>query len=120
MPEQWPCSQAHELAPYPASMFKNGQMRDAKMKATLKNDLKVVASCRNAKKDVEAVFLDGCAVLWTIPWSTSGTVQTYLNQFHSHIFKLLEKTEVYLVFDRYKSESTKESTRQGQGKGARF
>ena len=46
---------SHELAPYPA-----------KTKATLKNDLKVVASCGNAKKDVVAVLLDGCAMLWTI------------------------------------------------------
>ena len=110
---------SHELAPYPVSMFKtNGQMREVKTKATLKNDLKIVTSGRNARKDEEVLFLDGCAVLWVIPWPTSGTVQNYLNQFRSHIIKLLEKTDVYLVFDRYKSESTKESTRQGRDKGA--
>ena len=65
---------SHELAP--ASMFKsNGQMRDAKSKACFKNILRVDVSNRHAKRDVEAIFLDGCAVLWVIPWPMSGTVQ---------------------------------------------
>ena len=54
---------SHELATYPASMFKsNGQMRDAKSKACLKNILRVDVSNRHAERDVEAIFVDGCAV----------------------------------------------------------
>ena len=40
---------SHELAPYPASMFKsNGQMCDPKSKACLKNILRVDVSNRHA------------------------------------------------------------------------
>ena len=64
-------------------------------------------------RDVEAIFLDGCAVLLVISWPMSGTVQDYLDRFHSHIQELLKKTDVYLVFDRYKS------SKQAQGKDER-
>ena len=82
---------SHELAPYPASMLKsNGQMRDAKSKACLKNILRVDVSNRHAERDVEAIFLDGCAVLWVTPWAMSGTVQDYLDRFRDHIQKFLK------------------------------
>ena len=91
---------SHELAPYPASMFKsNGQMRDAKSKACLKNILRLDVSYRDAERDVEAIFLDGCAVLWVILWEMSGTVEDNLDRFHDHIQKYLKKLDVYLVFD---------------------
>ena len=49
---------SHELALYPASMFKsNDQMRDAKSKACLKNILRVDVSNRYAERDVGAIFL---------------------------------------------------------------
>ena len=51
----------HELSPIPTSMF-DGNMRDAKTKSNLKNALKVEVSRRLAEQDVEATFLDGCAV----------------------------------------------------------
>ena len=88
------------ISPYPASMFKsNGQMRDAKSKACLKNILRVDVSNRHAEKDVEAIFLDGCAVLWVILWEMSGTMEDCLDRFHDHIQKYLKKLDVYLVFD---------------------
>ena len=66
---------AHELAPYPTSMFDvDGHMREAKTKSTLKNTLKVDISSRSAERGTDATFLDGCAVLWVLPWPTSGTV----------------------------------------------
>ena len=55
---------------------------------------------RDAENDVDASFLDGCAVLWVVPWPTSGTVQEYLDRFCSYIHGRLKKTDVYLVFDR--------------------
>ena len=67
---------------------------------------------------MEAIFLDGCAVLWVIPWPMSGTLQDYLDRFRDHIQKFLKKTDVYLVFDQYKADSTKTSTRHGQDQGA--
>ena len=56
-------------------------------------------SNRHAERDVEAIFLDGCAVLWVILWPMSGTVKDYLDRFRDHIQKCLKKTDVYLVFD---------------------
>ena len=93
-------------------------MRDAKSKACLKNILRVDVSNKHAERDVEAIFLDGCAVLRVIPWPMSGTVQDYLDRFRDHIQKLLKKTDVYLVFDRYKADSTKANTRHGLDQGA--
>lgn len=52
----------HELSPKPASMLDdNGNMKIAKTKSSLKNDLKVEVTVKNAHVDV--TFLDGCAVL---------------------------------------------------------
>ena len=59
---------AHELSPYPTSMFDaDGQMREAKPKANLKNAIKVNVSSRYADNDVDSSFLDACAVLWVVP-----------------------------------------------------
>ena len=70
-------------------------MREAKTKSMLKSTLKVDIS-----RDINATFLDGCAVLWVIPWSTSGTVQDYLDKFRSYLLKCMKSSDVYLVFDR--------------------
>ncbi|KAI0219559.1 hypothetical protein LSAT2_028913 [Lamellibrachia satsuma] len=119
MQEPWACSLGHELSPIPTSMFdENGNMRDAKMKSNLKNVLKVEVSRRLAEQDVQATFLDGCAVLWVVPWSTSATVHNYLVRFRSYLDGHLAKSDVYLVFDRYIEGSTKEVTRCGRDKGA--
>ena len=92
---------AHELAPYPMSMFDvDRHMREAKTKSTLKSTLKVDISSHTAERDIDATFLDGCAVLWVIPWSTSGTVQDYLDKFCSYLLKCMKSLDVYLVFDR--------------------
>ena len=59
---------AHELSPYPTSMFDaDGQMREAKTKANLKNAIKVEVTSRDAENDLDASFLDGCAMLWVVP-----------------------------------------------------
>ena len=46
---------AHELSPYPTSMFDaDGQMREAITKANLKNAIKVEVSSRYAEDDIYA------------------------------------------------------------------
>ena len=67
---------------------------------------------------MQATFLDGCAVLWVVPWPTSGNVHDYLVRFRSYLHGHLAKSDVYLVFDRYIEGSTKEATRCGRDKGA--
>ena len=47
------------------------------------------------------IFLDGCAVLWVIPWPKPGTVQDYLDRFRQHLSGYLHKGPVYPIFDRY-------------------
>ena len=44
----------------------------------------VEVSSRDADNDVDASFLGGCAVLWVVPWPTSGIVQDYLDRFRSY------------------------------------
>jgi hypothetical protein len=91
----------HELAPVPTAMFdQQGNMRDAKTKSNLKNALKVDVSRRLAEQDVQTTFLDGCAILWVVPWPTSGTVQDYLDLFRKYLCTHLTTSDVYLVFDR--------------------
>ena len=59
---------AHELSPYPTSMFDaDGQMREAKTKAKLKNAIRVEVSSRDAENGVDASFLGCCAVVWVVP-----------------------------------------------------
>ena len=109
----------HELLPIPMSMFdENGNVRYAKTKSNLKNALKVEVSRRPAEQDVQATFLDGCAVLWVVPWPKSGTVHDYLVRFRSYLHGHLAKSYVYLVFDRYIKGNTKEATRRGSDKGS--
>ena len=108
----------HELSHIPTSKFdENGSMRVAKTKFNLKNALKVEVSRRLVEQDVQATFLDGCIVLWVVPWPRSGTVHDYLVRFRSYLHGHLATSYVYLVFDRYIEGSTKEATRRGKGKG---
>lgn len=89
-----------ELAPVATSMFDDdGHMR-LTVKSTLKNDLAIEKSGRGIGKD--AVFLDGCAVLWAVefPVGSSVTVQTYIDAFRKHIRYYQEMSDVYLIFDR--------------------
>ena len=108
---------AHELSPRPASMFDDsGAMSVAKTKAVLNNDLKVEVARRHVA--VDALFLDGCGVLWVVPCPNGGIVQDFLNNFRRHIQGHLESSDVYLVFDRYTAGSIKESTRNDRDQGA--
>ena len=108
---------AHELASRPASMFDDsGAMKVAKTKAIIKNTLKVEMERRHAELD--ASFLDGCAVLWVVPWPTGGTVHDFRNNFRRHIQSHLDSSDVYLLYYRYKEGSIKESTRNYRDQGA--
>ena len=70
------------------------------------------------EQDVQATFLDGCVVLYVVPWPISGTVHDYLVRFRSYLHGYLAKSDAYLVFDRYIEGSTKEAIRRGREKGA--
>ena len=56
---------SYELTPQPTSILdEEGKMHEQKAKYKLKHALKNEISRRHLK--VNAVFLDGCAVLWTV------------------------------------------------------
>lgn len=103
-----------ELAAYPASMFHpDGSMRIATGKACLKKILAVETSARLWGQP-SVIVVDVSAVLWTIYWSTKGTVLTFVNSFKMWVANQLDKADVHLVLDRYYDYSTKSSTRAAQ------
>ena len=93
---------SYELSPVPTAMFdEHGQMRLAKTKSNLKNALQIETTGIRPEGPVKATFLDGCAVLWVIPWpSSSASVQDYIERFRKYIHDQLRISDVYLVFDR--------------------
>ena len=111
---------SYELSPVPTAFFDDQcEMRITKAKATLKNALKVETDEQTAP---DTIFLDGCAILWVVQWpGGSGgfaTVQKFMDNFRCHLARYLEQADVYLIFDRYMKESTKESARKSRDKGA--
>ena len=58
---------SYELAPHPTAKFAdNGEMRTTS-KSVLKNKLQIPSEERNAEPPV-VITVDGCALLWTVPW----------------------------------------------------
>ena len=93
-------------------------MRICKSKSELKNKSRIEVSAR--KVIMNCTVLDGCAILWLVSWPTSSdtipaTVMGYLNSFCVLIQKYLSTGDVYLVFDRYITFSTKGSYRKARG-----
>lgn len=99
----------YELAPVPTSMFADdGSMRTTK-KSDLKNKLKVTVE--TTPNNVNAAFLDGCAILWTIPWPKDtlieagkqrrpATVKDYLDNCLEYLVDETRKRDTYLIMDR--------------------
>ena len=102
----------YELAPVPTALFKDtGEGRYPTSKAVLKNALKVGVSTRTTVPD--AIIIDGCAMLYSaIHWPKGGKVNDFLAGVRSYISNKLKKSDVYLIFDRYKEFSIKTATRQ--------
>ena len=95
----------------PTSMFdEKGEMRIAKTKSTLKKNLQVEISTRLGPQP-EVTILVGCAILWVIHWPNRGIVQDFVDNFTSYIMAKVDKSDVYLVFDRYHDFSIKSGTR---------
>ncbi|KAL8593372.1 hypothetical protein ACOMHN_065978 [Nucella lapillus] len=113
---------SYELAPIPTALFDDsGEMRICKSKADLKMKTKVEVSVRNANQ-MDCTILDGCAVLWVVPWPASSEtnqalVSHYVESFVQYLQHKLRSGDVYLVFDRYIEFSTKCSARKARGSG---
>jgi len=103
---------SYELSPVPTAFFDDyGEMRRTSSKSTLKNALKVETAQRTQPEPIDVIVLDGCAVLWVIPWPPTGSsVQEFLDRFRNYLYKRLLEANVFLVFDRC-VQSTKDATR---------
>lgn len=77
-----------------------------KSKSVLKKKLRVEVSGRLCHPP-DVIIVDGCAVLWVIQWPTSGTVEDYIINLMAHVEGLLQKSDTYLIFDRYYVDSIK-------------
>ncbi|KAL8568389.1 hypothetical protein ACOMHN_066414 [Nucella lapillus] len=113
---------SYELAPIPTALFDDsGEMRICKSKADLKMKTRVEVSVRNANQ-MDCTILDGCAVLWVVPWPASSEtnqalVSHYVESFVQYLQHKLRTGDVYLVFDRHIEFSTKCSARKARGSG---
>ena len=107
----------YELSPIVTSIFDNEcNARFPNNKAMLKNALKVEVSKRTQQSHT-AVILDGCALIWALPWPDQGTVQNIVDSFVVEILRWLKESDIYLIFDRYYDYSIKGCTRQERSKG---
>ena len=90
------------LAPVSTALFKDtGEGKYPTSKAVLKNALKVEVSTRTIVPD--AIITDGCAMLHSeIHWPKGGKVNDFLAGVRSYISNKFTKSDVYLIFDRYK------------------
>ena len=106
----------HELAPHPTALFDDsGEMRKT-TKSVLKTKLQVMCGMRNRQLP-KVVILDGCALLWTVPWpALPAQVLAFINAAVTSIMERIETTTIlHVVFDRYYNMSTKsgcQTTRQ--------
>lgn len=107
---------SYELSPVPTALFDDhGDMRVTSSKATLKNALKIEVAQRTQPRAIDAIVLDGCAILWVIQWPASGSVvQDYLDNVRKYLHKRLKQADVFLIFDRYVPSSTKDVTRSSR------
>ena len=62
----------------------------------------------------DVIIIDGCALLWCVHWPSCGTVLDYLKNFKERLDVYLQKSCVYLIFDRYPAKSTKGATRSNR------
>eukprot|EP00745_Piridium_sociabile_P037812 TRINITY_DN68984_c0_g1_i6.p1 TRINITY_DN68984_c0_g1~~TRINITY_DN68984_c0_g1_i6.p1 ORF type:complete len:1121 (+),score=248.01 TRINITY_DN68984_c0_g1_i6:81-3443(+) len=109
---------ATELTAYPPSMFEaDGTMRTTG-KSTLKTNLQVETSQRHVLNPT-AIVVDVSALLWTIAWPVHGTVTTFITTFKQWLSEKLDKSDIYLCFDRYHEYSIKSSTRTSRSTTAR-
>ncbi|KAL8571528.1 hypothetical protein ACOMHN_056823 [Nucella lapillus] len=109
---------SHELAPLPTALFdETGDMRTTS-KAVLKNKIKIVCGVRN-KPSPSVVVLDGCAILWTVPWPAApAQVSAFINAAITTILRRADNTSVlHVVFDCYFELSTKVCCRTSRQKG---
>lgn len=110
----------YENQPWPPSIAQNGKLRGGQ-KADLVKCLTNEATEILEKPAVDAVILDGAVIVQMLPVKTSRTFEEYFDTvFAPYILKHLEAAKrLDLVWDVYRSDSLKSSTREKRGSGQR-
>ena len=99
-----------ELAAVPTSLFEeSGVARYPKNKSVLLNKLKVEESSRCIEPD--ATVIDGGDMLHKVHWRPNDIVKDLVDGINHYVRMLMLNTDVYLIFDRYKTGSIKSDTR---------
>ena len=80
-----------------------GLIVTCRQKSKLLNSLKVEALARLST----AVFVDEFAIFWMVSWPVKGKVKDCVCNFVSYMLPREKLSDVYLVFDRYNSDSIK-------------
>ena len=88
----------------------NGDIGITKSKSILKQKLQVEVSDRICHVP-DAIIIDGCAMLWAIPWPTNGTVKDFVINKLAYVEEQLQKCDTYLIFDRHYDDSIKNATK---------
>ena len=99
-----------ELEAVPTSLFEeSGVARYPKNKSVLLNKLKVEESSRCIEPD--ATVIDGGDMLHKVHWRPNDIVKDLVDGINHYVRMLMLNTDVYLIFDRYKTGSIKSDTR---------
>ena len=94
----------YEFTPYPTALFKDGVMRTAKNKSTLK---KILLQGVNPTENTESKIVpDGGALLWLCNWREG---EKFSKIFELHVDKCRKFNVNTVVFDGY-NKSTKDAT----------
>ena len=92
-------------------MFENnGDMQITKSRSILKQKLQV-DECDRICPVPDAIIIDGCAMLWVIPWPTNGTVKDFVINILTYVEEQLQICDTNLVFYIYYNDSIKNATR---------
>ena len=70
----------YELCAVPATLFDHSGAKHAQSKSLLNTKLQIEQSSR-IQGVPDDVIIDGCAMLWTVHWATSDTVEDYMINF---------------------------------------
>lgn len=111
---------SHEVHKYPPSISEYGRIRLPSSKSDL---LKCFAQTGNATlpDHFDCKILDGAVIVHSLPITDATTFDQYAERvFIPHIVRQLgESKRVDIVWDDYRPDSLKESTREKRGKGVR-
>ena len=111
---------AFENQPWPPSLAQSGNLRSGQKAGLIKCILNQAAD-PPSNFQADAVILDGAVIVQMLPVKTARTFEEYFNTiFAPYVLHQLETANrVDLVFDDYRKDSLKTSTREKRGSGQR-